>query len=64
MGIILFLFYQIHLVKQARAKGEGYDGDMDVELELKEEELPSFATSILPLVAWSWRLSCSATSAT
>lgn len=51
VGILLFLFYQIHLVKQARAKGEGYDGDMDVELDLKEEELPSFATSILPLVA-------------
>ena len=51
VGILLFLFYQLHLVKQARAKGEGYDGDMDVSLDLDESKLPSFASSVIPLVA-------------
>ena len=51
VGILLFLFYQLHLVKQARAKGEGYDGNMDVELKLDESKLPSFASSVIPLVA-------------
>ena len=51
VGIALFLVYQMSLVKKARANGEGYDGDTDVALELEEEKLPSFLTSILPLVA-------------
>ena len=51
VAIALFLFYQLHLVKQARAKGEGYDGDMSAELDLNEDELPSFGTSILPLIS-------------
>ena len=51
VGILLFLFYQLHLVKQARAKGEGYDGDMNVELKLDESKLPSFWSSVIPLIA-------------
>lgn len=50
VAIVLFLFYEIHLVKKARANGEGYDGEEDVELNLAEEDLPSFACSVLPLV--------------
>ena len=50
VGIALFLFYQIRLVKKARANGEGYDGD-DVELDLDESELPNFWASIAPLAA-------------
>ena len=50
VGIALFLVYQIHLVKKARANGEGYDGE-DVELDLDEENLPNFWASIAPLVA-------------
>ena len=51
VGILLFLFYQLHLVKQARAKGEGYDGDMNVQMDLNETELPAFWKSVVPLVA-------------
>ncbi len=50
VGIALFLFYQTRLVKKARARGEGYDGE-DVELDLNEDELPSFWSSIAPLIA-------------
>ncbi len=49
LGIVLFVIYQIHLVKDARKKGEGYDGE-DVELDLDNEDLPSFASSVLPLI--------------
>ena len=49
-AIVLFAVYQLHLVKQARAKGEGYDGDMSAELNIDESELPSFAKSVIPLV--------------
>ena len=51
VGILLFLFYQIHLVKKARANGEGYDGEAVDELDLSDAELPSFFTSVLPLAA-------------
>ncbi len=50
VGIALFLVYQVHLVKKARANGEGYDGD-DVELDLNESELPNFWASVAPLAA-------------
>ena len=50
VGIALFLFYQIRLVKKARENGEGYDGE-DVELDLDESELPNFWASVAPLVA-------------
>jgi len=50
VGIALFLVYQTRLVKKARANNEGYDGDDAADIEIKEEELPSFLTSILPLV--------------
>ena len=49
LGIAMFAVYQLHLVKQARIKGEGYDGDMSAELNIDESELPSFAKSIIPL---------------
>lgn len=49
-AIVLFAFYQLHLVKQARAKGEGYDGDENVALDIDEKDLPSFAKSVIPLV--------------
>lgn len=51
VGIVLFIFYQLHLVKKARANGEGYDGPEVEELDLDKEELPSFLTSVLPLLA-------------
>ena len=50
VGIALFLVYQIHLVKKARANGEGYDGE-DVELDIDEENLPNFWASVAPLIA-------------
>ena len=34
VGILLFLFYQIRLVKKARANGEGYDGEAVADLDL------------------------------
>ncbi len=49
-AIALFAVYQLRLVKQARAKGEGYDGDYQGELNIDESELPSFAKSVIPLV--------------
>ena len=49
-AIVLFAFYQLHLVKQARKNGEGYDGDQNVELNIDEKDLPSFAKSVIPLV--------------
>ena len=50
LAIVMFAFYQLHLVKQARAKGEGYDGNADAVLDIKEDELPSFAKSVIPLL--------------
>lgn len=49
VGIVLFLIYQTRLVKKARENGEGYDGEVVADLDLKEEELPSFVSSIIPL---------------
>ena len=49
VGIVLFLIYQTRLVKKARENGEGYDGEAVADLDLKEEELPSFVSSIIPL---------------
>ena len=49
VGIVLFLIYQTRLVKKARDNGEGYDGEAVAELDLKEEELPSFVSSVIPL---------------
>jgi H+/gluconate symporter-like permease len=51
LGIIMFLIYQTRLVKKARANGEGYDGEDVDDLDLDDSELPSFLTSVLPLVA-------------
>lgn len=50
IGIVLFIVYQIRLVSNARKTGEGYDGEA-VELDIKEDELPSFVSSIIPLIA-------------
>lgn len=49
VGIVLFLIYQTRLVKKARDNGEGYDGEAVADLDLKEEELPSFVSSVIPL---------------
>jgi H+/gluconate symporter-like permease len=51
LGIFMFVMYQLHLVKKARANGEGYDGPEVEDLDLDKEDLPSFLTSVLPLVA-------------
>ena len=51
VGIVLFVLYQVHLVKQCRKNGEGWDGGEVGELALDDEDLPSFATSVIPLVA-------------
>ena len=50
IGIVLFVLYQLHLVKQARKNGQGYDGPAVEELDLDKQDLPSFGTSIIPLV--------------
>lgn len=50
VGILLFLFYQIRLVKKARANGEGYDGEAVADLDLSDDQLPSFVSSVIPLV--------------
>lgn len=50
VGILLFLFYQIRLVKKARANGEGYDGEAVEDLDLSDDQLPSFVSSVIPLV--------------
>ncbi len=49
VGILLFVFYQIRLVKKARENGEGYDGE-HVELEINEDDLPGFGKSLVPLI--------------
>lgn len=51
LGIVMFVLYQLHLVKKARANGEGYDGPEVEDLDLDKEDLPSFATSVIPLLA-------------
>ncbi len=49
LGIIMFVFWMLHMVKRSRKNGEGYDGPMDVEMK-DEDDLPSFLTSVIPLV--------------
>ncbi len=50
VGIILFFLWINHMVKSARKKGEGFDGAEDVgEVEDKDQDLPSFAKSVIPL---------------
>ena len=51
LGIVMFVLYQLHLVKKARANGEGYDGPEVEDLDLDKQDLPSFATSVIPLLA-------------
>ena len=52
VGIVMFVLYQNHLVKKARENGEGYDGEKVAELDLEndDEDLPSFISSVIPLV--------------
>lgn len=51
LGIILFFLWITHMVKDACKKGEGFDGDASVgEVDTDTSELPSFATSIIPLI--------------
>ena len=50
VGIILFFLWITHMVKSARKNGEGYDGAEDVgEVDTDTSNLPSFASSIIPL---------------
>ena len=49
LGIIMFVLWMIHMVKKARKEGKGYDGPEDVE-ELDDSDLPSFVSSVIPLV--------------
>jgi H+/gluconate symporter-like permease len=51
LGIVMFVFYELYLVKKARTNGEGYDGPEVEDLDLDDSQLPSFLTSVLPLVA-------------
>lgn len=54
LGIVLFFLWMTHMVRSARKKGEGFDGeseaDVEAELAAGDEDLPSFATSVIPLV--------------
>ncbi len=51
VGIVLFFLWITHMVKTARKNGEGFDGDADVaEVDTDTSELPSFLTSIIPLL--------------
>lgn len=51
VGIVLFVLWINHMVKDARKKGEGFDGDANVaEVDTDTAELPSFVSSIIPLV--------------
>jgi H+/gluconate symporter-like permease len=51
LGIIMFVLWMVHMVKRSRRKGEGFDGDLDEgEAEDDTAELPSFITSLIPLI--------------
>lgn len=51
VGIVLFFFWITHMVKKARANNEGFDGGEDVgELDTDTSKLPSFTTSLIPLI--------------
>lgn len=51
VGIVLFFLWITHMVRDARKKGEGFDGAEDVgEVDTDTTGLPSFATSVIPLV--------------
>lgn len=51
VGIVLFFLYMIYMVKDARKKGEGFDGDAAAnEVETNDGDLPSFVTSLIPLI--------------
>lgn len=50
IGVVLFFFWITHMVKQARAKGEGFVGN-ETEMEVvNEAELPGFVASVVPLL--------------
>jgi H+/gluconate symporter-like permease len=51
VGLVLFFLWMNHMVKDARKKGEGYDGNDDVgDVDTDTSHLPSFATSISPIL--------------
>ena len=51
LGVFMFVMWMLHMVKKARRNGEGYDGDEDVgEVDTDTSELPSFTSSVIPLV--------------
>lgn len=52
VGVTLFFIYMNHIIKKARANGEGYDGPMNVETIEDEEkkDLPPFSTSVATIL--------------
>jgi H+/gluconate symporter-like permease len=51
LGVVMFVLWMLHMVKKARRDGQGYDGPEDVgEVDTDTSELPSFVTSVIPLV--------------
>lgn len=53
LGIVLFFLYMTWMVRDARNKGQGYDGDAaeaDAPGAMDDADLPPFATSIIPLI--------------
>ena len=51
LGVIMFVFWMLHMVKKARKNGEGWDGAEDVgEVDTDTSDLPSFVTSVIPLI--------------
>ena len=51
IGVLLNVLYIRHLIKDARAKGIGYDGGSDEDNKLRpDNELPNFWLSLIPLI--------------
>ncbi len=51
VGIVMFVFWMLHMVKRARKNGEGYDGPTDVgEVDTDTSNLPGFVSSVIPLI--------------
>lgn len=50
IGLVLFFFWITHMVKRARAKGEGFDSKGEAVEQIDESDLPPFWSSVLPLI--------------
>jgi H+/gluconate symporter-like permease len=51
IGIVLFFLWITHMVKTARKNGEGFDAKGEEVVQIKDEDLPPFLNSVLPLIA-------------